>query len=157
MDSEILFDNRLWSQISLQLLFSFVFFFFFHETNVIERARNLIKFFLWNTFKDRKSVEPLNIFCNSMKGLNEVKSWINDCYGRHLNNTTYCYRYFKNIFCSFVESQKHRTVEQCNTTTETRNSHDRQPIGKQLRWRRLLLHHDLVSITALNWCQKENG
>ena len=69
-------------------------------------------------------MEPLKIFSNSMEGLNEVKSWINDCNGRHLKNTSYCYRYYKNIFCSFVESQKLHTVEQCIATTETRNSLD---------------------------------
>ena len=99
---------------------------FFHKTNVIERARNLMRFFCETRLRTG-SPDPLNrwtyfavqwrVWTRSSLGLMTIS-------GRHLNNKTYCYQYYKNIFSSFVESQKNHTVEQCIATTETRNSLD---------------------------------
>ena len=62
-----------------------------------------------------------------------------------------CYHYYKKTFFSLCRVSETHAVEQCIATTETRNSPG--SIGKQHRRRRLLLHHDLVSITGLKMLQ----
>ena len=98
--------------------------FFFLKTNVIERARNLIKFFCETRWKTGSLLNRWTYFAIQWRAWARLSLGLMTVMADIWTNTTYCYHYCKNIFCSFVESQKHHTVEQCIATTETRNSLD---------------------------------